>query len=102
LIAGSPQTPALGAAIAAAVVAGPEAGGYDGFESAQARMTSLKEKRFLPDPAARAVYDELYALYRELHDGFGGRTGETGTNEGTFMKRLLGLRDRVASSGASA
>ena len=35
-------------------------------------MTSLKEKRFQPDPAARAVYDELYGIYRELHDAFGG------------------------------
>ena len=34
-------------------------------------MTSVKEKRFVPDPAAHAVYNELYEIYRELHDEFG-------------------------------
>ncbi len=51
LIAGSPQTPALGSAISAAVAAGADAGGYDSFEAAQERMSSLKEKRF--DPGSR-------------------------------------------------
>jgi L-ribulokinase len=101
LIAGSPQTPALGGAIAAAVAAGAQAGGYDSFEVAQQRMTSLKEKRFLPQPAAVAVYDELYAMYRELHDSFGGVT-MAGVDIGTLMKRLLALRERVARNGASA
>ena len=39
LIAGSPQRPALGASIAAAVAAGAPAGGYDGFEVARKKMT---------------------------------------------------------------
>src|SRR5439155_24365056 len=71
LTAGSPQTPALGAAIAAAVAAGPGAGGYDRFEAAQQRMTSLGARSFVPNREAHAVYDELYALYLELHDTFG-------------------------------
>ncbi len=54
LIAGSPQTPALGAAVSAAVTAGAAAGGYDDWTEAQERMTTLKEKRFEPDPDARA------------------------------------------------
>jgi L-ribulokinase len=99
LIAGSPQTPALGAAIAAAVAAGKDAGGYDRFEEAQGRMTSLKEKRFEPDPAARAVYDELYRSYRVLHDGFGGVAG-AGTDFGGIMKRLLAIREREAARAA--
>ena len=45
LVAGSPQTPALGSAIAAAVTAGV----HPSFEAAQARMTSLKEKAFTPN-----------------------------------------------------
>ena len=53
LIAGSPQTPALGAAISAAVTAGSAAGGYDDWTDAQDRMTSLKERRSCRDPAAR-------------------------------------------------
>jgi L-ribulokinase len=91
LIAGSPQTPALGSAISAAVAAGR----HKSFEEAQARMTSLKEKRFTPDPAAHAVYDELYGLYRELHDSFGGVPGAK-ADLGTLMKRLLAVRERQA------
>jgi L-ribulokinase len=101
LLAGSPQTPALGAAISAAVTAGAAAGGYDSFADAQGRMTSLKEKRFTPDPEARGVYDELYAMYRELHDVFGGVEG--GPAElGTIMKRLLAVRQRAMASPAAA
>jgi L-ribulokinase len=101
LIAGSPQTPALGGAIAGAVAAGAAAGGHDSFEVAQQRMTSLKEKRFLPNPEAVSVYDELYRMYRELHDSFGGVSME-GVDIGTLMKRLLALRERVARNGAGA
>ena len=53
-IAGSSQTPALGAAISAAVAAGAAAGGHEGFDAAQLRMTSLKPSAFLPDPARTA------------------------------------------------
>ncbi len=100
LLAGSPQTPALGAAISAAVAAGAEAGGYASFEEAQGRMTSLRDERFDPDPGAEAVYDELYAMYRELHDCFGGVPGAEGDFP-TMMKRLLALRERVAADGAA-
>jgi L-ribulokinase len=91
LVAGSPQTPALGSAISAAVAAGT----YSSFEAAQVRMTSLKEKAFFPDPAAQAVYDELYRMYRELHDTFGNVSGAR-AELGTFMKRLLAVRERQA------
>ena len=97
LVSASPQTPALGAAIAAAVAAGPAAGGYDRFEAARDRMAAGTARTFVPDAAAGKVYDELYALYRELHDAFGGLAG-TSLNAGSFMKRLLALRGRVASS----
>jgi L-ribulokinase len=100
LIAGSPQTPALGGAIAAAVAAGAAAGGYDSFEVAQQLMTSLKEHKFMPQPAAQAVYDELYAMYRELHDVFGGVRGAR-ADLATLMKRLLALRERVMREAAA-
>jgi L-ribulokinase len=87
LIAGSPQTPALGSAISAAVTAGAAAGGYDDWHEAQDRMTSLKQKRFTPDPAAERVYDDLYRIYRALHDGFGGVSGPV--DYGSVMKDLL-------------
>jgi L-ribulokinase len=101
LIAGSPQTPALGAAVSAAVAAGSAAGGYDAFETAQQRMTSLKEKRFMPNPEAQRVYDELYALYRQLHDAFGGVS--RAADFGSLMKQLLAIRERqVARATGSA
>jgi L-ribulokinase len=99
-VAGSAQTPALGAAISAAVAAGSAAGGYDRFEDAQTRMTSLRAHAFHPVPGARAVYDELYGIYRELHDAFGGVRGAS-TDLGGVMKRLLAIRERtVAGAGA--
>jgi L-ribulokinase len=98
LVAGSDQTPALGAAISAAVTAGAEAGGYATFEQAQERMTSLADERFGPDPEAHSVYDELFGMYRELHDTFGGVAGAE-ADFTTLMKRLLDLRERVAREG---
>jgi L-ribulokinase len=95
LIAGSPQTPALGAAISAAVTAGAANGGYDDWTVAQDRMTSLKEQRFTPNPDAHRVYDELYGMYRELHDTFGGAASNR-ADLGTLMKRLLALKERAS------
>ena len=94
LIAGSPQTPALGAAISAAVTAGTASGGYDSWTDAQSRMTTLKEKRFTPDPQAHGIYTELHSIYRELHDSFGGVRGAT-ADLATLMKRLLAIKERV-------
>ena len=94
LIAGSTQAPALGSALAAAVTAGAAQGGYATWEEAQLRMTSLKEKRFEPRPDARRVYDELYGLYRELHDAFGGVSNPRG-DLASLMKRLLTIKERT-------
>jgi L-ribulokinase len=80
-------------AIAAAVAAGEAAGGHASFEAAQQKMTSLKEKRFTPDVAAQRVYDELYGMYRELHDAFGGLS-VVHADLPSFMKRLLAIRER--------
>ncbi len=99
LITDSPQTPAQGAAIAAAVAAGSGRGGYDRFEDAQARMAAGTAVTFTPDRSAVAVYDELYKLYRELHDTFGG-VGGASADLGSFMKRLLALRNRISASEA--
>jgi len=98
-LAGSPQTPALGAAISAAVAAGGPAGGFDTFEEAQERMTMLAPVTFQPDSAATAVYEELYGLYTELHDSFGGVRGAQ-ADIPTLMKRLLAIRERAVAAGA--
>jgi len=96
IIAGSPQTPALGAAAAAAVAAGTAAGGHATFAEAQAAMVRDGGTQYVPGPAARKTYDELYEIYRELHDAFGGVPGST-TDLGTVMKRLLAVRERVSA-----
>jgi L-ribulokinase len=85
----SAQTCALGSAIAAAVIAGA----YKDFATAQKKMTGLKPKVFKPNAQAHAVYQELYALYRELHDGFGTKE----SRDGLFgvMKGLIEIRGRV-------
>ena len=101
LLAGSPQTPALGAAVSAAVTAGADAGGYASWDGAQRRMTSMADRRFGPHPEARAVYDELYAIYRELHDAFGG-VAAARAEPASLMKRLLGIRQRVRAGGMAA
>jgi L-ribulokinase len=93
MISRSAQTCALGAAIAGAVVAGPAGGGYANFVEAQKKMTGLKSRMYTPDPAAHAVYQELFGLYRTLHDAFGTRQWQG--NLGHIMKTLLDIRNRV-------
>ena len=88
-ISRSAQTPALGAAIAAAVVARA----HPDFASAQKAMTGLKAQDYKPDPKAHAVYRELYPIYRTLHDAFG--TKEWQGNLYDVMKRLIDIRNRV-------
>ncbi|HSP91118.1 MAG TPA: hypothetical protein VLN08_09430, partial [Vicinamibacterales bacterium] len=96
IIAGSAQTPALGAAASAAVTAGAAAGGYATVAEAQAAMVRDGDTQFVPDAGARRLYDELYGIYLELHDTFGGVPGST-VELGTAMKRLLAIRDRVSA-----
>jgi L-ribulokinase len=85
----SAQTPALGSAVAAAVVAGA----HPDFATAIKAMTGLKDKVYQPDPAAHAVYRELYAIYRTLHDAFG-TTGWQGNLSGV-MKTLIDIRTKA-------
>ena len=88
-ISRSGQTCALGSAIAAAVLAGV----HKDFATAQARMTGLKSKAYKPNPKAHAVYQELYALYKQLHDAFG--TKEWNGNLHGVMKQLIAIRSQV-------
>ena len=70
-VAASPQAPALGSAMYAAVAAGAGAGGYADITAAAARMAHLRDEAFEPIAANAAVYDRLYAEYVRLHDLFG-------------------------------
>lgn len=70
-ISSSSQTCALGSAIAAAVVAGKVNGGYDNFTDAQTAMTGVKEAVYSPNSENHKVYQQLYMIYKQLHDSFG-------------------------------
>jgi len=91
-ISRSAQTCALGSAVAAAVVAGA----HKNFSSAQKAMTGLKPRVFKPNAKAHAVYRELYAVYKQLHDAFG-REDWNGNLYGV-MKQLIAIRQKARSS----
>jgi len=93
-VARSDQACALGAALAAAVLAGPAKGGYTDFASAQKAMTGVKPKSYVPIHANQAVYNRLYSLYRNLHDAFGGV--EKQADLSGVMKELLAIREEQA------
>ena len=80
-LAGSAQAPALGSAIHAAVAAGL----YPDIPAASRAMGSRRPEPVAPNPAAHAIYDQLYADYTALYDYFG-----RGDND--VMRRLKRLR----------
>jgi len=86
-VARSAQAPALGSAMYGAVAAGAAKGGYDSIVDAAREMGGILDKVYVPSPAARAVYQELYDEYILLHDYFG-----RGGND--VMKRLKAIRKR--------
>jgi L-ribulokinase len=94
-IAGSSQACALGSAVVATVLAGAKRGGYDSFPEAQARMTKLNPVSYQPDPARHETYNELYRLYRQLHDAFGGVSRES--DLGHVMKDLIHLKQKTST-----
>ncbi len=92
LVAGSSQACALGSAVSAAVLAGA----HPDFPTAQRKMTSLKKVSYKPRAAARATYDELYRLYRQLHDSLGGLKKDADLS--AVMKDLLLLKQKASAS----
>lgn len=99
IVSRSEQTPALGAAIFAAVAAGEEKGGFADISAAQKRMTGFG-KVYHPVAGHHNVYRELYQLYTQLHDGFG-TTGWSG-KMANVMKDLLAIRDRIREGKENA
>ncbi|EGG37122.1 ribulokinase [Paenibacillus sp. HGF5] len=84
-VADSKQTPALGAAMFAAVAAGQAKGGYDSIIDAAEKMARVKEETFKPIPEHVEVYEQLYQEYSKLHDYFG-------RGENDVMKRLKRIK----------
>jgi L-ribulokinase len=83
-LSGSPQAPALGSAMHAAVAAGI----YPDIRAAAQVMGKLKPEVVQPIPDHQRIYDRLYADYRTLYDYFG-----RGYND--VMKRLRQIRREV-------
>jgi L-ribulokinase len=67
-VAASQQAPALGSAMFAAVAAGPELGGYESIVDASERMARLGDDVYRPNETSKATYDDLYSIYKDLHD----------------------------------
>ncbi|MGF7045837.1 L-ribulokinase [Paenibacillus sp. DS2015] len=87
-VAASTQTPALGAAMFAAVAAGSEAGGYDNIVDAAEKMARIRDESFTPIPENAAIYDVLYSEYSKLHDYFG-------RGKNNVMKTLKSLKEQA-------
>ncbi len=83
-LAGSPQAPALGSAMHAAVAAEI----YPDIQAAAEKMGKLKDEVVTPIAENTAVYDKLYAEYKTLYDYFG-----RGAND--VMKRLKAIKLEV-------
>jgi L-ribulokinase len=85
-VIGSDQGPAVGSAIHAAAAAGA----YPDVRTAAAAMGRKRAGVHQPDPAASAVYDELYAEYVRLHDYFG-------RGENRVMRKLRAIQRKAVS-----
>lgn len=80
------QTGALGSAVFAAVAAGV----YPDVFAAADAMASVKKNAYIPNEDRSTKYDEVYSIYKELHDYFGRYTqGESP------MHRLKDIRARI-------
>lgn len=94
----SSQSCALGAAIFGAVVSGA----HPTVTAAQRAMVGYKRVMFRPRAAEQRVYNELFALYRVLHDACGGvpsqDEGAALRAVGRVMPALLALRERVTGA----
>ncbi len=86
-VSGSSQACALGSAISAAVVAGA----HQNFAAAQRAMVPKHLTRYRPNPKRQKTYDQLYALYRLLHDSLGGKTKSADLSR--VMKDLLAIKE---------
>lgn len=86
------QTGALGAGVFAAVAAGL----YPDVLAASDAMASVEREAYVPDEDASAQYDELYEVYKELHELLG-----RGDGAGP-MHRLKDIRARIFRDRAEA
>ena len=67
-------------------------GVYTTIDEAAKAMSGLKDRNYQPNPDAVKVYAELYSLYEQLAEAFG---GVRQSSMGDVMKKLIAIRDRV-------
>ncbi len=84
------ETSALGGAIFAAV----NAGIYRSFEDAVNKMSNVMDDCYEPIIHHVVIYEKLFSIYRQLHDGFG--TGSRGDFY-NVMKELLQIKAQINS-----
>ncbi len=67
----SSEIPARGSALFGALAAGEARGGFDDIVGAIAAMRPGASRRYEPSLARHQTYDEIYAVFRGLHDDLG-------------------------------
>jgi L-ribulokinase len=67
----SAQVPARGSALFGAVAAGPQASGFAGITEAARVLRPGPRMKYFPDAGNVAVYDEVYDIWKGLHDTLG-------------------------------
>jgi len=92
----SQLTCAQGAAIGAAYVGGAHAS----LGAAVQAMTSLSDVSYNADPERARTYDRLYALYRQIHDAFGGLNRQADLS--AVMKDLIDIKTSARTAPRAA
>lgn len=88
-ISRSAQTCALGAALFGSVAGGA----FDSISEAQKNTVGYKSTVYRPQKESVAVYEQLYRIYKTLHDAFG--VDGMRANLFPIMKELIAIRDSV-------
>ena len=84
-ISGSDQSGALGSAILGIAAADPALTGYKNVNEAARKLGKIKDTVYHPMAENVAIYAQLFAEYKKLHDYFG-------RGENNVMKKLRALR----------
>jgi L-ribulokinase len=84
-IPGSGQIPARGSALFGAIAAGGIQGGFDDIETAVSELRPPLARRYTPATGDLATYNEVYSVFRALHD-------ELGQEHPEWLHRLKQIR----------
>lgn len=92
-VAENQETVALGAAIIGGYIARKESGEAESIEEIQQTVCSTQPEPYQPRPEENEHYQELYELYKKVHDAFGREDQQA--NLGKVMKQLKSLKERM-------